>query len=1135
MSEKSLFDVLWLVGCAALVFNMQLGFLCLESGLIRSKNAINVAMKNVTDFALAVVLYWLFGFGVMFGLSHGGWAGTTHFLPPVGQQEAWLSAFFLFQAMFCATAVTIISGATAERLRFAAYVVVGALVAGLIYPVFGHWAWAGALNASPGWLAGQGFVDFAGATVVHSVGGWVALAILLLIGPRVGRFEHSDQHGHAIPGSNLPLAMLGALLLFFGWFGFNGGSTLAANESVPGIVVNTLLGGIAGVLSVLLVSWGLRGNPDVVQPMNGLLAGLVAVTASAHAISALDALVVGAVGGVIMLLADGMLLRLRIDDAVAAVPVHLAAGVWGTLAVALFGDPERLGTGLSFGQQLLVQLQGIVVCGLWSFGVAWVVMKVIDRWWPLRVEPEAERLGLNISEHGARTELIELLEAMEGDVQAGGFKGEVPVEPFTEVGQIASQYNRVIRALGAAVEKTQTIVREIRDGIVTFDGQGLLTSYNPGSQRLFALPSEPTPVHVSRLLESGHWDPGAMLPLPGGEVRREVVCRRWDGSRFLAELTVSRDAGEARVLYTGMVRDITERKRVEEQLHREKTLAQVTLASIGDGVITTDRTGRVAYMNPVAQQLTGLAVDEAMGRPVSDVFRLVNEGTGEPLPDPVRAVLSKPWRKPPDTDTRHRALRRSDGRLVPVQESAAPIRDEDGALMGVVLTFIDISVTRELARELQHQAAHDALTGLINRAEFERRLLQTQQDADERGGAHVLCYLDLDQFKVVNDTCGHVAGDELLRQLAVLFRSRVRDTDVLARLGGDEFGIILMNCTIHEAQGMADSVRELVEDFRFSWEDRTFAVGVSIGLVPIDGHGYGISELLRASDAACYAAKESGRNRVHVYQTDDKALLERQGEMQWVNRIRRALDEDRLRLFVQPIQPLNAGMERQQRFEVLVRMLDEQGRIVPPGAFMPAAERYNVASAIDRWVVANTLAWIGDHTRRSDGNPGHYSINLTADSLTDEDFLDFVHERIKREKVPPQSLCFEITETNAIANLSRALVFMRSLKAIGCAFALDDFGSGVSSFGYLKNLPVDYVKVDGSFVRDICEDSTARVMVASINNIAQEMGLKTVAEFVENQAIVDELMALGVDYAQGYHLGKPGPLSEQLEVRMMPR
>jgi len=1135
MSEKSLFDVLWLVVCAALVFNMQLGFLCLESGLIRSKNAINVAMKNMTDFALAVMLYWLFGFGVMFGLSHGGWAGTTHFLPPVGQQEAWLSAFFLFQAMFCATAVTVISGATAERLRFAAYVMVGALVAGLIYPVFGHWAWAGVLGTGAGWLAGQGFVDFAGATVVHSVGGWVALAVLLLIGPRIGRFEGTGKYGHAIPGSNLPLAMLGALLLFFGWFGFNGGSTLGADDTVPGIVVNTLLGGISGVLAVLLVSWALRGNTDVVLPMNGLLAGLVAVTASAHVISALDALVIGAVGGVVMLLAGDLLLRLRIDDAVAAIPVHLAAGIWGTLAVALFGDPGRLGTGLGFGEQLLVQVEGVVVCGLWSFGVAWVFLRLINRWWPLRVEAEAERLGLNISEHGTRTELIELLEAMEGDVQAGGFKGEVPVEPFTEVGQIASQYNRVIRALGAAVEKTQSIVREIRDGIVTFDGQGLLTSYNPGSQRLFALPSESAPVHFSRLLDPGHWDPAAMLPVPGGEVRREVVCRRWDGSHFLAELTVSRDAEEARVLYTGMIRDITERKRVEEQLHREKTLAQVTLASIGDGVITTDRTGLVTYMNPVAQQLTGLSVSEGVGHPVSDVFRLEDEASGERLPDPVRAVLRKPWRQPSSAGARHRALRRADGVLVPVQESAAPIRDEEGVLMGVVLTFIDISVTRELARELQHQAAHDALTGLINRAEFERRLSNSLRDTDEHGSCHVLCYLDLDQFKVVNDTCGHIAGDELLRQLAALFRVRVRDTDVLARLGGDEFGIILMNCGIQEAQAMADSVRELVENFRFSWEDRTFAVGVSIGLVPIDGQGYGLTELLRASDAACYAAKESGRNRVHVFQTDDKALLERQGEMQWVNRIRQALDDDRLRLFVQPIQSLNSPPESQKRFEVLVRMLDEQGRIVPPGAFMPAAERYNVACAIDRWVVANTLAWIGDHARRCGGNPGHYSINLTADSLTDEDFLGFVHERIKRERVPPQSLCFEITETNAIANLSRALEFMRSLKAIGCAFALDDFGSGVSSFGYLKNLPVDYVKVDGSFVRDICVDSTARVMVASINNIAQEMGLKTVAEFVENQAIVDELRQLGVDYAQGFHLGKPRPLSEQVEVRMMPR
>lgn len=1132
--EKSLLDTFWLVICAALVFNMQVGFLCLESGLIRSKNAINVAMKNITDFALAVLLYWIYGFGLMFGASQTGLIGETYFLPEVGTSEAWFSAFFLFQAMFCATAVTIISGATAERLRFAIYIVVGGLVAGLIYPVFGHWAWGGSSAQGQGWLSADGFVDFAGSTVVHSVGGWVALAVLLIIGPRRGRFdlEHASR---TMPGSNLPLAMLGALLLFFGWFGFNGGSTLAASTSVPGIIVNTLLGGIAGVIGVLVVSWWLKGYGDVIQPINGLLAGLVAITASAHVVSAGDAVLIGLVGGLVMMAADALLLKWKIDDAVAAVPVHLAAGIWGTIAVALFGDPELLGTGLDFYQQLEVQLEGIVVCAVWSFGVSYLVLSLINRLTPLRVDEESERLGLNISEHGTRTELVELLEAMEGDARAGDFHGEVPVEPFTEVGQIASQYNKVIRALGEAVQKTQAIVRDIRDGIITFTGDGLLTSFNPGSQRLFALPAEATGIRLHDLLKEDSWRP-ELLPEPGGEVKREVVCRRMDGTSFLAEMTISREAVSDAELYTGILRDITERRRIEEQLFQEKNLAQVTLASIGDGVITTDRYGNVAYLNPVAEQLTGWSMAEAEGRKVSDIYQLVDDVQNDPLPNPVFEVFNRPSQARKNTGEQHRAICRRDGSLVPVQDAAAPIRNADGSLVGVVLTFSDVSIPRQLARELSFQAAHDSLTGLINREEFERRLEQVLlRPVTEPGEQGVLCYLDLDQFKVVNDTCGHIAGDELLRQLATLFRSRVRETDDLARLGGDEFGIILYRCSIEEAQRVAEGIREMVEDFRFSWQNKTFAVGVSIGLVAMRDQDDGLSPLLGAADAACYAAKEAGRNRVHVYQPDDRQLLERQGEMQWVNRIRRALDEDRLRLFVQPIASLSQKGEPVQIYEVLIRMLDENNRIIPPGAFMPAAERYNVAASIDRWVVSNTLAWLGDYTRKAGSFSGHYAINLTADSLNDEDFLEFVLQCIDRYRVQPESICFEITETNAIANLSSAIVFMERLKAIGCVFALDDFGSGVSSFGYLKNLPVDYIKIDGTFVKDICEDSTARVMVASINNIGHEMGLKTVAEFVESAEILEALRVMGVDFAQGFHLGKPRPLTELNEVRMMPR
>lgn len=1131
--DQTLLDIFWLVLCSALVFNMQLGFLCLEAGLTRSKNAINVALKNITDFALSVLIYWLYGFGLMFGLSQTGWFGSSLFFPPVGENDAWLSAFFLFQAMFCATSVTIISGATAERLRFSAYILIGALVAGLIYPVFGHWAWAGAFESGTGWLAGFGFVDFAGATVVHSVGGWVALAVLLIIGARDGRFDQEDER-RSIPGSNLPMAMLGALLLFFGWFGFNGGSTLAADASVPGIVVNTLLGGVAGSALVVFLNWRSRGFTDAIQPLNGLLAGLVAVTAGAHAFSALDAVVIGAIGGAIMKAGERALIHWRIDDAVGAIPVHLLAGIWGTLAVALLGDTAALGTGLSRGEQLLAQGQGVVACAVWSFGVTYLLLRIVDRWTPLRVDSESERLGLNISEHGTRTELINLLEHMEGDASAGDFHGEVPVEPFTEVGQIARQYNRVVRALSQAVQTTQAIVRDIRDGIITFTAQGDLTSFNPGSQRLFALPPTVSQIRLQQLLDARDWQPSTLFPEPGGEIKREVTCRRWDGSSFLAELTVSREAADSRHVYTGILRDITERRRIEDQLFQEKVLAEVTLSSITDGVITTDSAGVVNYMNPVAEQLTGWAVEIARGKPLSDIYRLQNEQTGAALTDPVSQVLHQPSVPRKYSANSHRALIPREGDAVPVQDAAAPMRDADGGLVGAVLTFSDVSVPRQLAQELRHQASHDPLTGLNNRSEFERQLIQLCASNNDTDRHHVLCYLDLDQFKIVNDTCGHVAGDELLRQLATLFRSRVRDTDVLARLGGDEFGMILYRCDIEKARELAESIRTLVEDFRFAWHDRSFAVGISIGVVPVQSTDDSPTALLSAADAACYAAKEAGRNRVHIYQPDDDALTARHGEMQWLHRIRSALDEDRLRLFVQPVVPVT-GQNGQARYEVLVRMLDPDGRIIPPGAFMPAAERYDAATAVDRWVVANTLGWIGDRCRSVGSAPGHFSINLSAASFTDWDFLEFLLTRLASADIPPGLLCFEITETSAIANLSQAVRFMEKIKAVGCELALDDFGTGFSSFGYLKNLPVDYIKIDGSFVKDICNDETARVMVASINSIGQTMGVRTIAEFVETGNILEALKRLGIDYAQGYHLGKPGPLDHLSDVHMMPR
>jgi Amt family ammonium transporter len=430
--EKRLIDILWVLTSGCLVFVMQAGFAMLETGMTRSTNSINVAIKNLTDFGVAVIAYWAVGFALMFGPSALGLVGTGYFAFDA-RGGTWLAAFFFFQVMFCGTAATIVSGAVAERMRFSAYLLSTLLISALLYPVFGHWAWGGGLEGkAAGWLNGLGFVDFAGSTVVHSMGGWMSLALLLILGPRAGRFPAGGP-ARAIPGSNIPGAVLGAMLLLFGWFGFNGGSVLAFNADVAPIILNTTLAACSGMVVSLLVGFALTRRWNTAYAINGCLAGLVAITAGCHAVSEWQSLLIGAIGAVATLGLEALLERRRIDDAVGAIPVHLGSGIWGTLAVALFGNPELLKTGLGFWGQLGAQALGVAVCGAWTFSLTWLIMKGIDRFFPLRVTPQEEQDGLNISEHGLHRDLRPL--PGHGRAVRTGTSPGVPEEPFTEVGQ----------------------------------------------------------------------------------------------------------------------------------------------------------------------------------------------------------------------------------------------------------------------------------------------------------------------------------------------------------------------------------------------------------------------------------------------------------------------------------------------------------------------------------------------------------------------------------------------------------------------------------------------------------------------------------------------------------------------------
>ncbi|MBL4762481.1 MAG: EAL domain-containing protein [Gammaproteobacteria bacterium] len=678
-------------------------------------------------------------------------------------------------------------------------------------------------------------------------------------------------------------------------------------------------------------------------------------------------------------------------------------------------------------------------------------------------------------------------------------------------------------------EYTQAILSNTPDGIVTLNESGEIKISNKSLEALYDYTAEELQgFKFSRLfpepfasgLESYLKHASGLSGSGSSIIHKEYEGLRKDGSVFPLDLALARVKIDQTPIYIATVKDITLRKTTESALFEEKELAEATLQSIGDGVLTTSIFGEITYVNSSAEGVIGVDLVQAIGKKIDDVLDVRDGETNASVPSPIFKCIKQAQ---VIEYLRYDELMLPDGRKVAIHQTASPIRNLEGQIIGAVLVFRDVSVTHELEQQLSYQASHDALTGLANRLEFERRLKEMYRSAHEENKVHALLYLDLDQFKIVNDTCGHVAGDELLRQITTLLQEQVRDTDLLARLGGDEFGVLMNSCPIEPAERIANNMRKLIEDYRFGWGDQNFSIGVSIGLVPLDNQSQSMAEVLSSADSACYAAKDGGRNRVHVFQLDDIEMAERKGEMQWISRITAALEEDRFVLYFQPIaQVKNAGEEDCTHGEVLVRMLAEDGSIIPPGAFIPAAERYDLMTKIDRWVIDNTFDWIV----KNEGLFSNvmFSINLSGQSLTEDDLYSFIANRLGETGIDPNHICFEVTETAAIANLSKALSLIGALKQRGCLFSLDDFGSGLSSFGYLKELPVDFLKIDGAFVKDIATDPIDRVMVEAINSVGHVMGLKTIAEFVENDEILNILKEIGVDYAQGYGIAKPAPL-----------
>ena len=561
----------------------------------------------------------------------------------------------------------------------------------------------------------------------------------------------------------------------------------------------------------------------------------------------------------------------------------------------------------------------------------------------------------------------------------------------------------------------------------------------------------------------------------------------------------------------------------EQELTKLNDLMRMLLESTGEGIFGVDKSGTCTFVNHAAQEIFGYSLAELKGQSMHQLTHHSHKD-GSYFPQEECSIY-KAFRNGTSSCVENEVFWRKDGSNFPVQYSAYPIRDDKQRITGSVTIFRDVTESQAMTRKVNYLASHDSLTSLLNRYSFEQHLTFALKSAQHEGIKHVVCYLDLDQFKVINDTCGHLAGDEMLKLISQLLKDSVRSNDTLARLGGDEFGLLLENCPIEHAREISLQICKSIKDFRFVWEEKIFSVSCSIGLSAISEETLSVQNIMSIIDAACYIAKNKGRNQVHISSGNDNETAKHQSEMQWVSEIQKALEENRFVLYQQTILPSDPLSQENQHFEILLRMRDSQDNIIPPGAFLPAAEHYGLMADLDRWVIRSTFKWLISQIKQHK-KIDFCSINLSGQSIGDKGLYQFIMEQQKEFQINPKIICFEVTESAAVMQLSDAVNFIQQLREHGFLFALDDFGTGMSSFEYLKNLPVDFLKIDGSFVKDIVDDPIDRAMVKSINEIGHIMGLQTIAEYVENKAIQDELIHMEVDYLQGYGIAKPEPCTD---------
>jgi Amt family ammonium transporter len=997
-------DVLWVLGSAFLVFVMQAGFLCLETGLVRSKNSINVAAKNISDFILSSAIFWLVGFGIMFGQSQEGWFGLSRFMfsDSLSLQTV---TFFIFQMMFCGTAATLVSGAVAERTAYNGYVIITIIITLIIYPVIGHWAWAGLLSGEPtGWLEKLGFVDFAGSTVVHSVGGWVALAAILVIGPRIGRY---DERERPIPGSNFPMAVLGCMLIWLGWFGFNGGSTLAWSDAVPGIILNTLTAAVWGGVITACLKYFSDGYMDVLMIINGVLGGLVSITANCHVVSADQAMLIGLIGGVVVYYGEQYLEHKQIDDAIGVVPVHLFAGIWGTLAVAIFGQAELIGTGLSMIEQFFVQFLGIIAVGIYGFFVPYLCFKVINRFIPLRVTADQEMMGLNVAEHKVSTEAYELLATMQHQQQASDFSTRVPVEPFTEAGQIAQQYNRVIDRVNEEIKE--------RD-----------EAFNAFKQ---------------------------------SEFRKGAI-----------------------------------------------------LDAAMDCIISIDNRGNIIEFNPAAEQCFGMTKKRVLGLNFFDLFiaedyrDIAQKSLAEGFVSGDRLVLK-----------RHNIIEllRSDSQAFPAELVITETTDH-AANMEYTFHIRDITQHIKLQDRLKQLAYHDPLTGLYNRTYFLSNVRQRINFHQVKPGNVILMFLDLDQFKKINDNLGHDAGDTLLKEVASRLKQTTREADLVGRWGGDEFVIALSgDIDIEQAEHKAEAILTIMRQ-PVNLGAQKLIVPTSIGIAISTNGDYEAERLIQYADIAMYHAKKAGRD---TYRTFNEMMhQQRHFEFQLENALPEAMRKNQFFLLYQPKVDCING--RIVGYEALIRWQHPQDGLISPNDFIPIIEGSHYIIEVGEWVIQAVIkqlaAW-----RAQGMSLAPVAINISGYHLHSGTLPDLVETLSKQYDIPGELLEFEITEGVLTGNTDESIAAMQALKTTRTRLSIDDFGTGYSSLSYLKRFPVDVLKIDRAFIRECHTNREDAAICKAIITLGKSLDLEVIAEGVESAAQLDFLKTNQCDVYQGYFFRPP--------------